>query len=73
LIRLAGTVLSSSQTNFFPHDGDSPEKEVSDVNEKRELWRLPGLSLSPENHSLGAWFQKSLCRRKRKKPKRSSV
>jgi len=67
LIRLAGTVLSSSQTNFFPHDGDSPEKGVSGVNEKREPWRLPGLSLSPENHLLGAWFQKKLMPEKKKK------
>jgi hypothetical protein len=40
---------------------------------KKELWRLPGLSLSPENHSLGAWFQKKLMPEKKKKPKRNSV
>ena len=34
---------------------------------KKEPWRLPGLSLSPENHSLGAWFQKKLMPEKKKK------
>lgn len=34
---------------------------------KKELWRLPGLSLSPENHLLGAWFQEKLMPEKKKK------
>ena len=37
------------------------------VYSQKEPWRLPGLSLSPENHLLGAWFQKKLMPEKKKK------